>query len=146
MAAAMLASAVLRVLWKCPRNPTPGARSAAPSNRAATWVGTPTPMVSASASSSGSVPASSATIPSTRSASTRPSYGQPHTADTVTAVLIPAARAASLMLRHRCSDSSTVACWLACEKVSVATTTPQTSSTPASTARSTPRWLRTTAL
>ena len=59
---------------------------------------------------------------------------------------IPADRAVSEMARHRWIDSATEARWLACEKVSVATTTPHTSSAPASMARSTPRWLSTSAL
>ena len=71
-----------------------------------TWVGTPAPMVSASAISTGPASAQRRAMSITRSGATSPSNGQPKAADTVMPALTPARPAARAMSSHAAIDSS----------------------------------------
>jgi hypothetical protein len=130
---------VFLVLWKCQRSGRPAATSAATSASARTPAGTPTPIVSASATSSGWAWTHRASTSATRSGTTSPSNGQPNAAAMVTVVRSPAVRARSAIRVHAAIASSVLTPWLRWLNVSVATTTTLTSSTPARIARSRPR-------
>ena len=110
-AAKALAKPVLRVLWKCPRSLAAGAIRRAASKAALIWGGTATPMVSASAISSGGVSPSArrSTIDATRSSPTSPSKGQPKAAAIVTEVRRPAAFATAATRNHLSKVSATPA-------------------------------------
>ena len=134
---------VFRVLWKCQRSATPGAWVPATSASAWTCAGTPTPMVSPNAISSGSAWTHRSSTAATRSAGTAPSNGQPKAADNVRVRRRPAIWARWAIRSQAPMASSTLTPWLRRLNSSVTITTTFTSSSPAARARSSPRSLRT---
>ena len=121
----------------------PGTASRTRDTISATCVGTPTPMVSASAISNGRASATRRATSTTRSTATSPSNGQPNAAETVTWARIPACSADRAMSSHAAMDSSVETPWFLRLKVSLATTAMPISLQPAATARSNPRRLST---
>ena len=101
-----------------PDGPSPAAAIAAGSSRR-TWLGTPTPIVSASMISSAPAAAIRPTWSTTTPGSTRPSNGQPNAAPSVAVARRPASWAAAIMAAAPAAASSTVVFWLRCAKVSV---------------------------
>src|SRR5829696_8512296 len=90
-AAAAFAIPVLRVSWKW--QPTVAPNASTPSTSSHTWLGTPTPMVSASKISSGFATETFSAMPSTCPGSTRPSKGSPKAALRVMETRTPSTRA-----------------------------------------------------
>ena len=93
-AASALATAVLRVSWRCTPNGAPVRGGAL--HAAFTWPGTAMPMVSASISSAAPASAIRASRSSTTPGSTSPSNGQPNATLTVPATVAPSATARSI--------------------------------------------------
>jgi len=137
------ANPVLRVLWKCARVMTSGATERTPSSNVRTWLGTPTPTVSAMAISFAPAAAERRASSRTRSGGTSPSKGQPNDTAMVTVANSPVDAASATTSSATAVRASVDEFWLALEKPSEAGTTTLISSTPAATARSKPRRLST---
>ena len=105
--------------------------------------GTPTPIVSPSASSCTPDAAASTASATTRSAGTSPSNGQPNAVASVSVVNNPAARASATTETTSRIASAVDMFWFFQENVSLTETTTFTSSTPVRRARSRPRRLST---
>ena len=110
---------------------------------ALTCVGTATPMVSATAISSGCPAATRSARRTTLSMGTSPSNGQPKAVEIVICARMPAARAARAMSSQASTPSSTLEPWLRWLKLSVAAMAMPTSAQPAACARSKPLRLST---
>ena len=106
--------------------------------RSMTWLGAPTPTVSARQSSCTPESAHRRANSATRAGSTSPSNGQPNDVASVIVVNSPRSRAAATTSAAIRIASSAVTFWLRPLKVSLTHTTTLTSSTPAPTARSSP--------
>ena len=144
-AASTLASPVPRVLWKCRFSPVSGwAERNAPTS-ARTRVGVAIPVVSPNEAESAPSAMARPATDTTRLTGTSPSYGQPHAVDTITCTVAPRSCATAMISAISSSDSPVDRLTFLRLCVSEADTTASSSVKPASSARSAPRRLGTSA-
>ena len=145
MAARMLGMAIARVSWVWSVHSTPGKRGTSRSSTRATWAGLAMPVVSARPMPRAPMSTRRATTDSRCATGTSPSKGQPNEQEMPETTGTAARRATSATAASLASDSAMVMFTLARLWLSLADTTVWISSTRASTARTAPLSLGTSA-
>ncbi len=145
IAARMLGMAIARVSCVWSVHTTSGKRGTRRSSTRPTCRGFAMPVVSASPIAPAPIPTSSATTCSSRSTGTSPSKGHPNDVEMPQATGTRARSATCMTARSLSSDSATVMFTLARLWLSLAESTVWMASTPASTARTAPLSLGTSA-